>query len=37
MDLPEAGEEVLSMITKIMGKMTVDLDRAYFMTATWNI
>ena len=36
-DLPEPDKEELAMMTKIVDRMTVDLDRAYFMTATWNI
>ena len=29
-DLPEAGEEVLALMTKIVDKMTVDLDLSVF-------
>ncbi len=35
-DLPEAGEEELALMTKIVDKLTTTSTSAYFMTATRN-
>jgi hypothetical protein len=35
-DLPEANDEELALMSKIVDKMTMDLDPVYSMIAAWN-